>query len=152
VPDPVPGTKNQTMGQLEVFMKLKAQWPNVRIINEFSVGNIILVDMFYYVPYMDEAKSIILFHKWNEVWIKPVSKAEVFDCDDHSRKSMQDVRDAFKGGVVAYGRIGGRFPSVDPGNHLVNVLVCQDGILIYDSDFNRLWQPTAEDKVWFVEM
>jgi hypothetical protein len=149
---PITDSKNQTMDQLQVFMRLKAQWPNIRIINEFSVGNTVLVDNEYYVPYMAEVESLIFFHKWHEFWLQPKSKSEVFDCDDHSRKSMQDVRNAFEKGVPAYGRIGGRFPSVDPGNHLLNVMVCQDGILIYDSDFNRLWQPTEKDKVWFVEM
>ncbi len=140
------------MNATEVFNRLQRQWPNLRIIGEKALGNIILSDGEYHVPYKKDAEKLINFRKWYEIWLRPYSKPDAFDCDDRSRKSMQDVREAFTGGALAYGRLGGRFLSIGPGNHMLNIMVCQDGLLLHDMEFKRLWEPTPGDIVWWGEM
>lgn len=141
------------MNQIEVIGKLMKQWPHLRIINESKLGNTIMADVEYYVPYLKEAEKLINFRQWWKLWIKPKTKPGTMDCDDMSRHSMSEVRQAFNGDKpLSYGRVGGRFPKIGQANHMQNVMVCQDGLLLYDYENEVMWQPTADDKVWFCEM
>jgi len=108
------------------------------------------IDQEYAVVSIAQAEEIIHWRE-SQIWIRPSSSPEIRDCDDFALKMMYEVRENFRGnGVVPFGIAGGKFLTIGQVNHALNILVCSDGIILYDYQKDYWWiaDPT-KDIVYF---
>lgn len=131
---------------LEVYGRITRLWPHLTLTKLEKPGNIRIVDTKYYIPTYAEAQAIIHWQKDFIVWVQPEFVPEAYDCDDFAIETLVGVHKAFGGKYpIAFGLI-------DVPGHSMNILVCEEGILIYDPTIDVIRNATKEDKPFFIRI
>jgi hypothetical protein len=152
---PVSGSRYNAFA---VANRLEKQWPGLTLANTEKPGNIYMADQYYFVPKVEEAKTLIrqgLPRKWYvdasvfgksqviEYPVAPMTK-DKNDCDKLSARTKTYVQDAYDGEYpLAFG-------IVDVSGHSMNILVCEELILLYDAQSDIIRSPNDTDKPYFM--
>lgn len=144
------------MNRVEVYKQLKQLWPQLTLASQIFPGHVWMMDKEYDCPELQAADKLIHWHKPWQFWVSPVYKVEQRDCDDIGRKMAYEVQQAYSGpNPLAFGEIAVTRCKLffSAKNHLLNVLVCKDGILLYDCQSDVSWTASSDaDKPYYVRI
>ena len=142
------------MTRLEIYRKLKTRWPGLLLAWPAQPGSVWLTDNEYDCPAQNDVNRIIHWQPPWKFWVKPGYRAEWHDCDDFSMRNAYEVRQAYSGKhPLAFGIVDCTQCRYATKNHSLNLLVCQEDILMYDWQIDRVWTADPEtDKPYFIRI
>lgn len=134
--------------------KIQKVWPHLKMATHRQPGHIWLRDIQYYVPKLSEADSLIHWHSPWQFWTTPAYRAEKHDCDDFSERMAYEVKQAFSGQwPLAFGICDVTKCQHSKGTHSLNILICEEAILLYDWQQDITWNAYPElDNPFFIRI
>ena len=142
------------MNAFEMVLKIKDVWPELTMATIQRPGNIWIRDSRYYVPKASEADGLIHWRKPWQFWVKPLYRADKHDCDDYSMRMVYEVQQACNSVYpLSFGVCDVTECQHATGKHSVNILVCDDEIILYDPQTDLRWfaEPSL-DKPYFIRI
>lgn len=142
------------MNAFSLADKIQKVWPSLKMATHRQPGHIWIRDLAFYVPPVADADRLIHWRKWWQVWQKPAYVPGRHDCDDFALKTAYEVQQACSSVYpLAFGICDVTECQHATGKHSINILVCDDEIILYDPQTDLRWfaEPSL-DKPYFIRV